>query len=63
MKEIKVNWKVMLGMMILTIGSSFLVGYKIGLAFAMLCCCSILYYINKYIEAKEEHEKIDKQNN
>lgn len=53
MKEIKVNWKVMLGMMILTMGSSFLISKPIGISFTMLCCCSMLYYVNKYIEAKE----------
>ena len=60
MKEIKFNWKIMVIAMFLTMGTSFLLSITIGIAFSLLCLCSILYWVNKYIEAKEEHAKLVK---
>ena len=60
MKEIKFNWKIMVIVMFLTMGTSFLLSITIGIAFSLLCLCSILYWVNKYIEAKEEHAKLVK---
>jgi hypothetical protein len=60
MKEVKFNWKIMVIVMILTMGTSFLLSTTMGIAFSLLCLCSVLYWINKYIEAKEEHGKMVK---
>lgn len=59
MKDIKFNWKVMVMVVLLTIGASFLLGETIGISFSLLCLCSALYWLNKYIIAKEEHAKLD----
>lgn len=46
--------------MFLTMGTSFLLNTTIGIAFSLLCVCSMLYWVNKYMGAKEEHAKMDK---